>query len=205
MELALKIGDVIKVTKQGGPRWIGTLNGKVGSFPADCVELTQNIEIKQEETEAPMPKTLHLSMGGAPSNSPLFYSSPTPGGRGRGRGRPAVIPPNVRHSSYTPAELPPKPPPQQRPQSNYTPFQQFDPTDETDSLPTLPPPSVIDHSSIYHSDSSLPPPPSIDQIDHLISINDASLLQTLPPPPPPLSLFFSVLYFLIFFFYFFSF
>lgn len=198
MELALKVGDVIKVTKQGGPRWIGTLNGKVGSFPADCVELTPNAEIKQEEIESTLPKTLHLSMGGPPPSSPLFYSSPTPGGRGRGRGRPPIVQPNVRHSSYTPAELPIKPPPLQRPQSNYTPSQPFDPNDDSISLPTLPPPpSVIDPSaipatlppppSIYHSDSSLPPPPSIDQIDHLISMNDASLLQTLPPPPPPLS------------------
>ena len=119
MELALKVGDLIKVTKQGGPRWIGTLNGKVGSFPADCVEITTNVEIKEEPAEAPLPKTLHLSMAASSAANPgLFYSSPTPGGRGRGRGRPAIVPPNVRHSSYTPAELPIKAPPVPRPQSN---------------------------------------------------------------------------------------
>lgn len=38
-ELSLKVGDRVKVTKQGPTSWIGTLNGKVGSFPSSCVSM----------------------------------------------------------------------------------------------------------------------------------------------------------------------
>lgn len=43
-ELTLKIGDKVKVTKQGPKNWIGTLNGKVGSFPGDCVQVDEGME-----------------------------------------------------------------------------------------------------------------------------------------------------------------
>lgn len=38
-ELTLKVGDKIKVTKQGPRNWIGTSHGKVGSFPPSCVKV----------------------------------------------------------------------------------------------------------------------------------------------------------------------
>jgi hypothetical protein len=83
-ELELKVGDVIKVTKRMPKRWIGTLNGKVGSFPPECVQ------IKDEPNVS------------APPPSLVTPSSGRVAGRGRGRGSGGLYNTLGRHSSYIP-------------------------------------------------------------------------------------------------------
>lgn len=161
-------------------RWIGTLNGKVGSFPPECVE------IKEEGT---------LS---TPSVRPATKIT----GRGRGRGQPGAYNTMGRHSSYIPdnkvehkndaGDLISSSQPQ-RPKSNYTPaetHEELPPPPKLSSFQLPPPPASLFERRGGLSKSTLAKPPQTSHSPIPPPISNSVLpapISTPAPIPAPIS------------------
>jgi hypothetical protein len=154
-ELTFRVGDLIRVTKkdEGQPMWIGSANGKVGSFPADCVE---------EKNTTSLRGSL-ISRGGG-----IFGTAPPPGGPGR-------------HSSYVPAgpERPSEPP---RARSNYTPSNDNPESEQQNlSTPSTPTQETIP-KKILKPPAQAPPPGSKPALSRSLSSHNPGGIQARNSP-----------------------
>mmetsp|Transcript_32457 Transcript_32457/g.55527 ORF Transcript_32457/g.55527 Transcript_32457/m.55527 type:complete len:564 (+) Transcript_32457:74-1765(+) len=106
-ELTLKVGDRVKVTKQGPTNWIGTLNGKVGSFPASCVTLERQggAPVSHRPTSAYTPAASVIKKPNAPNAR--AHSNYTPSSAALPP--PVQMPTNVVIPKAFPSNLPPPP------------------------------------------------------------------------------------------------
>jgi hypothetical protein len=164
-ELSFRMGDLIRVTKrdEGQTMWIGSANGKVGSFPADCVE---------EKNTTSLRGSL-ISRGGG-----LF-----------GGGNPSVPGTGpARHSSYTPS--PDRPSEAPRARSNYTPSNTDEENENQAENPTSPSDSPVKTPPLK---STLKAPPAAkpplsrslsSQNTGVINRNNSPLRTTVQESPP---------------------
>eukprot|EP00339_Tiarina_fusa_P014402 CAMPEP_0117009036 /NCGR_PEP_ID=MMETSP0472-20121206/8327_1 /TAXON_ID=693140 ORGANISM="Tiarina fusus, Strain LIS" /NCGR_SAMPLE_ID=MMETSP0472 /ASSEMBLY_ACC=CAM_ASM_000603 /LENGTH=436 /DNA_ID=CAMNT_0004711225 /DNA_START=18 /DNA_END=1329 /DNA_ORIENTATION=+ len=179
-ELTLAIGDQVKVTKQGPKNWIGTLNGKVGSFPSTCVELETGGKIPQpnrpSSSYSPAPKSPSFTVQRSQSNYIPSNSIPAPLGM-----TPGATLPNPLNLPPPPAGLVPKspstrtyiPPPQALPS-----FNEVSGIDDEPTAPPRSPPRTLTISDL----PKIPPRPT-SEVNNKPEAKSASEEKTEEAPP----------------------
>ncbi|GAM28344.1 hypothetical protein SAMD00019534_115200 [Acytostelium subglobosum LB1] len=173
--LSFKRGDVITITtKDHENKWyIGTLNGKEGSFPVDYVEILLTDSLQSAANSAySSPAVASPVVSAAASASPATASPPiAPRRPVSGTAAPPSIPPRTLPTPpVTPPATPVIPP---------------------RNLPTPPPPRVASMPPPPPQETSMPPPPPPPTIPSPPELGTPPpMLQTPPPPmnlaPPPL-------------------